>query len=168
VLSSLKMKTRDIIVGFLVLVVLITGVLLIKNSKKNKAVNLPAQTPSISQKITEKFGGITIPPNADKADLLPVAGNEGLGEVVRVFDNGKFELTVLADLGQSKNGYFYQAWMSDGTTFISLGKLNLAKGGYLVNFSSTKNYSGYKKIVVTLEKVFDQTPEEVVLQGSFN
>ncbi|QQG41813.1 MAG: hypothetical protein HYV90_00670 [Candidatus Woesebacteria bacterium] len=162
------MKTRDIIVGFLVLVVLITGVLLFKNSKKNDVLNLPSSTPSIFQRITEKFGGITIPSNADRADLVSVMESGGIGEAIRVFENSKFELTVLADLPEPTTGYFYQAWMGNGTTFISLGKLNLAKGGYLIDFSSAKNYSNYKEIVVTLEKTFDQKQEESVLEGSFN
>ena len=162
------MKTRDVVVGFLVLVVLIAGILLAKNSKKNNVLNLPSPTPSISQTITEKFGGITVPSNADKADLVTVAGGSGIGEAIRVFENGKFELTVLTDLPQPSNGYFYQAWMGNGTIFISLGKLNLAKGGYFIDFTSTKNYSDYKKIVVTVEKVFDQKAEEKVLEGSFN
>jgi hypothetical protein len=168
VVSSLRMKTRDVIVGFLVLVVAISGILIVRSSKKNKNLNLPLPTPSISQRISEKFNGITIPPNADTADLTPVAGGEGLGEAVRIFENGKFELTVLANLPQPKTGYFYQAWMSNNTTFVSLGKLDPAKGGYLVDFTSLKNYSGYKRIVVTLEKAFDQTPESKILEGSFN
>lgn len=162
------MKTRDAIVGFLVLVILITGILLFKNSKKNNVLILPSPTPSISQRITEKFGGITIPSGADKADLTSAPGHEGIGQAVRVFESGEFKLTILADLPKPKDGYFYQAWMGNGTTSILLGKLNIAKGGYLTDFSSTKNYSDYKKIVVTLEKAFDQKPEESVLEGSFD
>jgi len=76
-------------------------------------------------------------------------------------------LTILAGLPDPKTGYFYQGWIVNGTTYLSLGKLRVAKGGYLVDFRSTTNYSNIKNVVVTLEKVFNNTPETRILEGSF-
>ena len=51
--------------------------------------------------------------------------------------------------------------------FVSSGRLSLGKGGYLTEFGVNKDYSDYKKVVVTMEKVFDNTPEQHLLEGSF-
>lgn len=161
------MKTRDVIVGFLVIVIFVTAFILVKNKNNKAKVSAVPTTPSIEQKITSQFGGIKIPDNADKADLLDVTGGKGLGEAARISENGKINVTVLADLEAPKDGYFYQAWAVKDNSYISLGKLRIAKGGYLADSSFSKNYSDYKVIIVSLEKVFDSTPETTVLKGSF-
>ena len=51
--------------------------------------------------------------------------------------------------------------------FISTGPMSVAKGGYLLEFSSAIDYSDYKGVVITLEKVNDKTPETHILEGSF-
>ena len=165
------MRARDIVTGFIVLIVLIAGVLWFKNLKNRKVVTVPTPTPTptstIEKQITGKFGGLKIPANADKADLMDVSGGVGLGEAIRTYQNGKFSLTVLADLPDPKTGYFYQGWIFDGKTYLSLGKLRVAKGGYLVDFTSATNYSNVKNVVVTLERVFNNVPETRILEGSF-
>ena len=163
------MKTRDVVTGFIVLTVLIAGVLWFRNLKNRKPVSIPPPPPIsiIKKKVPQKCGGLKIPANADKADLKDVSGGVGLGEAVRTYQNGKFSLTILAGLPDPKTGYFYQGWIVNGTTYLSLGKLRVAKGGYLVDFRSTTNYSNIKNVVVTLEKVFNNTPETRILEGSF-
>lgn len=159
------MKARDVVIGFVVLVVLVGGGLLYKNAKKGK-ISVPAPTPNF-QEVESKFPGLSVPANADKASLTDVSGGTGMGEGIRGIENGMLSLTVLANLDSPKPGYFYQAWLVNGDSYISLGKMELAKGGYLVDFSSSKYYSDYKKVVVTEEKVFDSTPETHILEGSF-
>jgi hypothetical protein len=152
-------KIRDAVIGFIVLVVLLTGAILIRNSRKVKTA-LPTPTPSVEQKVTEKFGGLIIPFDVDKADLSDVSGGEGLGIVTRKFANGKFELTILADLPDPKAGTFYQAFLFKDSSPITLGALKVAKGGYMVDFTSSKDLSDYKKVVVALEG-------KNILEGSF-
>jgi hypothetical protein len=166
------MKSRDVVAGLIIIVILITGGLLIKKNRANKLA-IPLATPSVEERVTSKFGGIILPEDGDKADLNAVSGQEGLGEAVRTNQNGKFDLTVLADLSEPKAGYFYQAWIVRGNAgdenfgYLSLGALRLAKGGYLIDFTSNKDYSDYEKVVVTLEKANNGTPETHVLEGSF-
>lgn len=158
------MKARDIATGLIIIIVIISAVLLVKNSKKNKVTNLPA---SNFQQVESKFPGLTVPANADKTSLTDVSGGIGMGEAIRGIKNGLLSLTVLADLEAPKSGYFYQAWLFNGSSYLSLGRMELGKGGYIIDFSSSKYYSDYKKVVVTLEKAFNSTPETHVLEGSF-
>ena len=68
------MKTRDVITGFIILTVLIAGVLWFRNLKNRKTVSIPTPTPIsiIEKKVTQKFGGLKIPANAD---IQPYASN---------------------------------------------------------------------------------------------
>ena len=45
--------------------------------------------------------------------------------------------------------------------------MRLAKGGYILEFSSTTDYSDHQQVVITHELVADATPEDHVLEGSF-
>lgn len=161
------MRAKDILIGFAVLVVLIAGILLVVRIKNSRKVQQgPISTPNFQQ-IESKFPALPVPENADRAELLSVSADAGMGEAWRTFENGKFNLTIMADLPAPSAGHFYQGWISNGKSLISLGGLGTTKGGYLVNFSENKNYSSYNKVVVTLEKLFDGSPEEHVLEGSF-
>ena len=57
--------------------------------------------------------------------------------------------------------------MEDDSKVIPTGKLLLEKGGYILEFQSTKDYSSYKKVVVSLEKRLGKSPEKNILEGSF-
>lgn len=160
------MKTRDVVIGFVILVVLIAGALVIRNARNAKTTNVPLPTPNFKQ-IESKFPSLTVPANADRINLNSVNGATGMGESFRTYSNDRFSLTIMADLSAPKAGYFYQGWIANAKSFVSLGKLSLAKGGYLSEFGANKDYSDYKKVVVTLEKVYDATPETHVLEGSF-
>ncbi len=153
------MKTRDAVIGFIVLVVLISGAILVRNARKAK-IALPLATSSVEQKVTEKFGGLTIPSDVDKADLSDISGGAGLGIATRKFADGKFELTILADLPEPKAGTFYQGLLFKDTSSVALGALKIAKGGYIIDFTSAKDLSDYKKVVITLDG-------KNILEGSF-
>lgn len=158
------MKVRDVVIGLVVLIALIAGALYLKNRKASPSS--PAPTPNY-QTVESKFPGLNVPANADRASLTDVTGGQGMGEAFRTFQNGKFSLTVIANLPTPKAGYFYQSWMVQGDSYLSLGKMAISKGGYISEFSSAKNYTNYAKIVVTEEKVLNSTPETRVLEGSF-
>lgn len=167
-----RMRTRDIIIGAVVLVVLISGVLIIRKAR-NKAVAVPTSTPTIAERVQKSFNGLVIPSDRENVDLSDVTGGEGIGVASRKYSGGTFSLTIMADLPEPKSGYFYQGWIIRGSigdndfSYVSVGPLRLAKGGYITDFSSAKDYSDYKKVVVTLEKGNGAIPEGHVLEGSF-
>lgn len=165
------MKGRDIVTGLVVVLIIIGGALLIKKNRANKLQSIATPIPSIEEKITNKFGGITIPDDAEKADLNDVSGGNALGIATREYKDNKYTLTVLADLQAPESGYYYQAWIAknEGTNlaYVNAGELRVAKGGYLVDFTSNKDFTEFKKVIVTLEKKSDLTPEKPILEGSF-
>ena len=89
------------------------------------------------------------------------------------YEDKIFKLTILADLPDPNSSEFYQGWLQKGNewdedySMISLGKMTLAKGGWMLNFQSTTDYSEYDKALVSKEKTFDKNLEESVLEGTF-
>ena len=165
------MKTRDIVIGLGILVLLVGVIYLRQRSKSEEQMVVP-ETLSSEQVFEEKFN-IQIPDDVDKADLKEVGGSGGSGIATRKFDGGKFTHSILVDLSDPEEGYFYEGWLvkgeegSDGYSIISTGKLRLAKGGWMLDFTSSTDLSDYSKVIVSLEKTFDKTIEKRVLEGNF-
>lgn len=159
------MNRRDVIIGLVILALVAGLVYWFRKPAKNKlTVSTPA--PSVVKNIENRFN-LTIPDNLEKAELKDITGGEGSGLATRSYENAKFTLTVLANLPDLTQGAFYQVWLVKDGTNLSLGKMRVAKGGFLLEFEANKNYSDYKKVLVTLEKVLDSKVEKQVLEGSF-
>ncbi len=172
----MKGNIRDIVIGIIILVVVLGGIYLIRK-QRNTPAPLPTPSPvsQFEQGLKDKFN-ITVPDNVEKADLKNVSGkpeNIGEGLATRIFENQKFTFTALANLPDPVPGYFYQVWLVRGTpqdanyNILPLGAMRLAKGGYLLEYESTKDYSDYKNVVITLERVLGTKPQEHILEGSF-
>lgn len=165
------MNKRDIVIGLVVLIILTVAVYLVRRPKAPE-LSLD-ETSGESQRIVESKFNLTIPENVKKIDLTNVAGYKSHAIATRKYVNGLFTHTILSDLPDPAFGTFYQGWLVRGKAgepnfaAISTGKLELGKGGYILNFESKTNYSDYKGVVITLEKVDDSTPEAYVMEGSF-
>lgn len=164
-------RTRDIIVGAAVIIILILiAVYFIRRGQSAVSTgnNTPLPTPvtSYEQDLQNNFG-ITVPNGASTANLKDVNGGNQIGLATLDKSNGQNAYTILANLEDPAPGYFYQAWIVNGNDTISLGKLSVAKAGWLVNFNSSKDLSDKKTVWITLEKVNDNTPEKHILEGTF-
>jgi len=163
------MRTRDIVIGLVILAALALAIVLIRKAA-NKEEALPA--PSIEEKIEKSFN-FEIPEDVERTDLTDVSGGTGSGIATRKYESGRFTHAVLADLPEPAAGTFYEGWLVRGKegdanfAYILTGSLRIAKGGYLLEFESSRDYSDYSFVVVTLEKVNDQKPETHILEGSF-
>lgn len=145
-------KPRDIITGFIVVVILIIGIVLIaKNRNKIDKTISPTPVASITDKIKDTFKNFNIPEDSKKIELKEVNGGEGMGLVT--------ENEVLANLPDLSSNEFYQVWYDDAGTLRSIGKMKMAKGGYLYE-GDLKD----KKIVVSREKIFDNKLEVKILE----
>lgn len=153
------MGRKEIFVGIFVILVILGIVFGVKKAKETKVKPLNIPTPSVTQELENRFN-LSISDNVEKINLQAASGFEGVGIATRKFANGIFSHMVIADLTELTSGS-YQAWLiKDENTEISTGTLKLAKGGYLVEFTSKTDYSDYKKVEVRLG-------ESIILSGSF-
>lgn len=143
------MKSRDVIIGFIFLVILTFGVLWIFKNKNVKTVNGPVPTPSITSRINNAFPDLKIPDGVERANLNDVTGGNNVGVATRT--------EIIANL---PSGQVYTGWVENSSgNKINLGTLRVSKSGWILNYSSTK-YPGYNKIIVTQGSTS-------ILEGSF-
>ena len=159
-MKDLTRNKRDIMIGLVILVVIAGLVYWFKLRKPTPTVPV-STTPSIEQvegTIEDKFK-FTVPDNVEKALLKDITGGDGSGIATRT--------EILVDLPDSEPGTYYQAWLENANgKLLSLGKLEIAKGGWLVRYNGA-SYPTYNKVVISQEKVVDGAIEERVLEGSF-
>lgn len=163
------MNRRDIFIG---IVVLLLAVVLVFWFRGKTPKSVMAPTPVSEEKIEKSFN-LTIPEDVDKVEMNDVSGGDASGVATRKYENGNFSHMVLADLSDPEAGTFYEGWLVKGKmgdedfAYISTGRMVVAKGGYLLEYKSSTDYSDYTGVVITLEKVNDKKPETHILEGSF-
>jgi hypothetical protein len=146
------MKTRDIVIGFVFLVILIAGVLWILRIRNKNSTNLPLPTPNISQQVKNAFPSLNIPSGVEIANLHNVSGGNAIGVATRT--------EIVANLPEAPNGQRYQVLLenSKGET-VNIGSMRISKVGYILEYSSSK-YPSHNKIIILLGN-------NRVLEGSF-
>lgn len=132
------MKTRDTLIGFIVLVILISGVILAKKAKTNSLLITPNQTPSVQSKIEGTFKGLTIPNDTQKTDLVDVSGGDAFGIVTNT--------EILANLPEVNSGEAYKVSLLKDEKLIQLGSMRMEKGGWILGYDFSK-FTGYKVVV---------------------
>ncbi len=162
----MKGRAKDIAIGITILVVGLVAIYLFRHRKAANpvATPLPTQTSAFEQKLENNFN-ITIPDNVVKTDLKDVANSGGQGIVTVEDKNNMKAYTVIADLEDPGSGYFYEAWLVDGSNVTPMGILYQGKGGWMFNFE-TKDLGTHKTVWVTLERINDRTPEKRILEGT--
>ena len=169
------MKRWDIVIGLVILLVVGAFIFFSRKAQKQDGLQIITPTPqtlAIQDKIEENFK-IQIPEDVDKAELTDVTGGSSSGIVTRKFENSIFTMAILADLPEAGAGSLYQGWLARGQegdgnfSLINLGNLTLVKGGYMLNFRSSNDYTDHKNVVVTIESVNDTKAEKHILAGSF-
>jgi hypothetical protein len=150
--SQAIMKTRDVAIGFVFLVILIAGILWIFKAKNQRVSATPIPSPNIAAKIDKAFPNLNIPKGTERANLSDVSGGSSLGLATRT--------EIVANLPDPKAGEVYQGWLynSEGKS-VSLGNFRISKSGWILTYDSSK-YPGYNKVVVT-KGIYH------ILEGSF-
>ena len=107
---------------------------------------------------------IVLPENAERANLKSVGGTSDSGVVTREQDANSTNITLIANLPDLETGSYQVIFSKDGEDADSmvLGTLRTAKGGYLLDYSTTDNVSDYNKV-----EVLNTDDESVVLEGNF-
>jgi hypothetical protein len=146
------MKSRDVIIGFVFLVVLVAGILWIFRVKNNKTTSLPLPTPSISQKVNNAFPGLNIPDGVERVNLSDVTGGNSIGVATRT--------EVVANLPDLSGKQQYQVLLENASgRDVNLGTMRISKSGWILQYNSSK-YPGYNKVIVVLGTTH-------ILEGSF-
>ena len=157
-------------IAAVVLVIGGLGYFLYQRSRQEVPVNNLGEGIEIEEKANQLLESmnIDVPEGADRANLKDVNGGDNTGVATRSFENGEFTHSVVAALPDPEKGSFYQGWLTnEAGESMSTGKLRIAKGGFILDFTSNKDLSDYSKVMITLEKVDDNKPEESLLEGSF-
>lgn len=156
---------RDVITGFIIIVLIILGIFYFTKIKDKKITNPFAKaTPTSSpvqisfKKELENSFKYTIPEDRNSIELKDVNGGNSRGIAT--------EKEILIDVDDPQTGYFYQGWLVKDDKVVSLGKLQTVKGGWLLEYDKSKN-ADYSKIVISLEKTLDNKIETKILEGSF-
>jgi hypothetical protein len=109
--------------------------------------------------------GIQLPAGVERANL---AGAEGTGIATKENKEGETTYAVIADLPEPTTGY-YVAWLkNENGEVIMLGQLLVEKGGYMVEKTTTQDWSGFRSVIVSKEMAAVTQPTEAVLEGAFN
>lgn len=155
----MNFNRKDVIVGFIVILVAVSGAYLYRYLKKPKAV-VSTQSPASYefQKDFEDSFKLDIPDNVNSIELKDVSGGDSRGIAT---DN-----EILVDAPDPDTGFYYEAWLEKESGLVSLGKLKIAKGGWLIEYDKSKNV-GSTKVIISLEEVNDNKVEKRILEGSF-
>lgn len=150
---------KDIITGFVIIFLIIVGVYLYQKNK-NKVVPESITTP-VSLEFKKDFADsfkIDIPEDVNSIELKDISGGDSRGIAT--------ETEILIDADEPATNEHYEAWLEKDGKLVSLGKLQIAKGGWLLNYDKSK-YGDYRKIIISLEKINDNKIETRILEGSF-
>lgn len=146
------MKGRDVVIGFIFLVLLVAGVLWILRARNIRTSSLPLPTPNIAQRVKNAFPNLNIPEGVERANLSDVTGGNSLGVATRT--------EVVANLPELSAGKFYQVLLENSSgKSVLLGNMRISKSGYILEYNST-NFPGYNKVIVTQGATH-------ILEGSF-
>ena len=161
---------RNVVIGLIALAIIAGIIYWYRRTSQTELP--PSPQPTFEETFEDRFN-IQVPEDVDKSELRDVSGGDASGLATRKYESGSFTHAVLADLPDPTSGYFYEGWLVRGKegdenfAYISTGRFSLAKGGYMLEFQSSKDYSEYSGVVVTLEMLNDGKPEKHVLEGSF-
>ncbi len=103
--------------------------------------------------------------------LTPQSGYQATGYARHGFADGRYTLTVLADLPDLESGQVYQVWLVQGAadseaTPRKVGQLRSSKSGYLLDYSASEDLTSHTSFVVSREQTDDNQIETPVLTGT--
>lgn len=121
----------------------------------------------------DKMVGVT-PIEADNdtliASLIDVSGGDSFGTAYVLRKDGKLIHKVIASLPAPEGNNFYEGWLiqqEPTQKIFSTGVMTTNEDGrYVLEYQTGSTYEGYNFVVITLETVKDDTPEEHILEGT--
>jgi hypothetical protein len=157
-------------IAVVVVVVVALGFFLFRQSRESEEPVIETEEQVAEERADEFLEQIevTLPEDADRANLRDVASTNSVGVATRRGEEGQTEYSVLASLPDPERSQHYEAYLVDDAgeqTF--LGRLVQGKGGWMVDYRSMKEIEA-DKVVVSREEDVDGEPDEVILEGEFS
>lgn len=133
--------------------------------RKSRAPKLPVikESPSPRGEELEKRFNITFPEGSQRILLNDQKGEGNSGVLIKKEEGDKTSLTILADL-PDPDPYFYQVWLVGDDQKIKLGRLQVAKGGFLFE-DEIEGGIFWKRIIVSKETKDDSEIEDIFLSA---
>lgn len=107
----------------------------------------------------------------ETASLVDVTGSGGSGTAYLLRTDTSLSHVVTAQLDAPDSGSVYEGWLvrnASAGEFFSTGVMELNSDGlYVLEFEADQSYEGYNNVVITVETVVDDKPEDHVLEGAF-
>lgn len=149
------MNRRDVVIGLGVIAVLAVVIYFWQRPREPEELRVP-QTLSVEDQIEEAFD-LEIPEDVEKVELVDITSSGYTAMATRKYENGRFELNILADLPEGK--YTAEIMNEEGEAKL-LGNLRIAKGGYLLELQTSQDLRDYSKVRVKMG-------DKEVLEGKF-
>lgn len=161
------MKVRDIVIAVVILAIIGFVLYNISNTDNTPELEATPISGEIEQNLEERFQR-DIPDDVEKTELEgTVEGTEVSALAIRDYSDGAYTASVLADLEAPEAGKQYYAWINRDEEYVRLGTLQQAKGGWLIDYESSTDYSEFDRVVVSHESAPGSEPQDIVLEGSF-
>lgn len=176
-------RTTALIISFIFLIFIGVIYFVVNiSSQSPKTPTPPATSPPAETPLTPQAGDkrpplpviTTLPPESAESMLLRGAGGEAEAIIRRrnEKESGFVIEIIAAKMPIPAENTFYAAWMykkdepQEKPVLIGVLEKN-TQGTYHVIFSSYTDFSSYNDIMITSERVNDDTPETQILRGSF-
>lgn len=155
---------KKILVLLVVILLLLGGVALFLKSGDDQVVDIMSEPESSSGEVEWWAQQGT-----QVANLEDVSGNASTGTgYARRSEEGLLHM-VRAKLADPEGENFYEGWLVRKTPileFFSTGEMKLnTDGEYVLDFRSELAREGFDEVVITLETIRDDIPEQHILEG---
>jgi hypothetical protein len=161
------MRTKHamlLIILFVVPVLVLSGC---RRGQEEEENNLVSEDVQLEERVNRFLdeSGVSLPENGERANMSDETGGDATGVVNRQTEGNQTMFTVLAALPEPTGNY--HAWVDTGEeSYLYLGRLTPAKGGYLLEKTIEGEFSG-NEVVVSDEVRVGETPTNIVLRGQF-
>lgn len=149
----------NVVIGFVIIILIVAGAFYYRKTLRDKKVSAPTPVSIEFKKDFADSFKIDIPSDVNTIELKDVSGGDSRG----IATNRE----ILIDANDPEKGFYYEAWLESSDKLVSLGKLQIAKGGWILSYDNSKNLDS-TKVVISLEKINDNKIEKRILEGSFN
>lgn len=114
--------------------------------------NTPQHNTSTSQSTIPSDTSSNTNNSIQDIDLVALSPFTGTANASRMIQDGKFTLTINLSTSPATEGKYYEGWINNNSldpSYISVGRLEKTGDQYVLNYTSTSNYTNYNTVYIT-------------------